>query len=246
MVIALLSDIHGNLEALHACLKHAGENGAERFAFLGDFVGYGADPQGVVETVRRYVSEGAIVVIGNHDEAIENRAGYMNESTKQSIEWTRDALSAENGAFLSSLPLVKHEGAMCFVHASAAAPARWDYVDSPDAARRSADAAQTTYTFSGHVHEQVLYFEGVRGKWSEFLPTPGSPVPVRRHHRWLALVGSVGQPRDGRPSAAYTLFESELERITFHRVPYDHLAAARKIRAAGLPETHAYRVEKGI
>ena len=246
MVIALLSDIHSNLEGLNACLKHAGENGAERFVFLGDFVGYGADPQAVVAAVARRAAEGAIAVKGNHDAAIENRAGYMNESTKQSIEWTRNALSTENRAFLSSLPLVKSEGAMCFVHASAAAPARWDYVDTPDAARRSADAAQATYTFSGHVHEQVLYFEGARGKWSAFVPTPGSPVPVHRHRRWLALVGSVGQPRDGRPSAAYTLFDFERELITFHRVPYDHLAAARKIRAAGLPETHAYRVEKGI
>ena len=246
MVIAFLSDVHSNIEALRACLKHASDNGAARYIFLGDFVGYGASPDEVVATIARHAAEGAIAVKGNHDEAIEKRAGYMNESTKQSIEWTRNALCAENKAFLASLPLVKSEDTMCFVHASAAAPARWDYVDTPDAARRSADAMQATYTFSGHVHEQVLYFEGARGKWSAFQPTPGSPVPVPRHRRWLALVGSVGQPRDGRPSAAYTLFDSARERITFHRVPYDHLAAARKIRAASLPETHAYRVEKGI
>lgn len=246
MVIAFLSDVHSNIEALRACLAHASDNGADRYVFLGDFVGYGASPDEVVSDIARRAGEGAIAVKGNHDEAIEKRAGYMNESTKQSIEWTRKVLSAESRAFLSSLPLVRSEGSMCFVHASAAAPARWDYVDTPDAARRSADAGQSTYTFSGHVHEQVLYFEGARGKWSAFQPTPGSPVPVHRHHRWLALVGSVGQPRDGRPSAAYTLFDSERERITFQRVPYDHLAAARKIRAAGLPETHAYRVEKGI
>jgi diadenosine tetraphosphatase ApaH/serine/threonine PP2A family protein phosphatase len=246
VVIALLSDIHGNIEALDACLRHASENGALRHVFLGDLVGYGADPQAAVSTIRRYASQGAIVVKGNHDEAIEKRAGYMNESARLSIEWTRTALSAENRAFLSSLPLVGSDGPMCFVHASAAAPARWDYVDSPDAARRSAEAAQATYTFSGHVHEQVLYFEGARRKWSAFQPTPGSAVPAPRHRRWLALVGSVGQPRDGSPLAAYTLFDSARERITFQRVPYDHLAAARKIRAADLPETHAYRLEKGI
>lgn len=246
MVIAFLSDIHGNIEALCACLKHASDSGADRYVFLGDFVGYGANPDEVVAAIADRAGAGAVVVKGNHDDAIEKRASYMNESTKQSIDWTRTALCAENRAFLSSLPLVKHEGTMCFVHASAAAPARWDYVDTADAARRSADAAQATYTFSGHVHEQVLYFEGAGKKWSAFQPTPGSPVPVLGHRRWLALVGSVGQPRDGRPSAAYTLFDCGRERITFHRVPYDHLAAARKIRAAGLPETHAYRVEKGI
>lgn len=246
MLIALLSDIHSNLEALDACLKHASENGAGRFMFLGDFVGYGADPQAAVETVRRFASQGAIVVKGNHDEAVEKRAGYMNDAAKNSIEWTRKALSAEHRVFLSSLPLVSREGAMCFVHASAAAPARWGYVDSPAAAQRSVEAAQATYTFSGHVHDQILYFEGAHGKWSAFEPTPGSPVPIRSHRRWLALVGSVGQPRDGRPAAAYTLFDPARELITFHRIAYDHLTAARKIRQAGLPELHAYRVEKGI
>ena len=246
MVIALLADIHSNLDALNACLRHAGENGAKRHVFLGDFVGYGADPEGVVATIARFAAEGAVVVKGNHDEAIEKRAGYMNESTKHSIEWTREALSAKRKEFLEGLPLIVRESAMCFVHASAHTPERWDYVDSPAVARRSAEAAQATYTFSGHVHDQALYFEGAQGRWSVFQPIPGSPVPIRARRRWLAIAGSVGQPRDGRPAAAYALFDPAREEITFHRVAYDHLAAARKIRNAGLPEAHAYRVEKGI
>jgi len=244
--IALLSDVHGNIEALNACLKHAAESGAERYAFLGDLVGYGADPEEVVATVARWTERGAVSIKGNHDEAVEKRAGYMNDATKESIEWTRRALPAEGRAYLSSLPFLIRDGAMCFVHASAALPARWDYVDTPAVAQRSVEAARTTYTFSGHVHDQVLYFEGAQGKWSAFNPTPGSPVPVRGHRRWLALVGSVGQPRDGRPAAAYTLFDPARERITFYRLAYDHIAAARKIRSAGLPEAHAYRVEKGV
>jgi len=244
--IALLSDVHGNIEALNACLKHAAESGAERYAFLGDLVGYGADPEEVVATVARWTERGAVSIKGNHDEAVEKRAGYMNDATKESIEWTRRALPAEGRAYLSSLPFLIRDGAMCFVHASAALPARWDYVDTPAVAQRSVEAARTTYTFSGHVHDQVLYFEGAQGKWSAFNPTPGSPVPVRGHRRWLALVGSVGQPRDGRPAAAYTLFDPARERITFYRLAYDHITAARKIRSAGLPEAHAYRVEKGV
>jgi Calcineurin-like phosphoesterase superfamily domain len=146
LVIALLADIHSNLEALDACLKHAAENGAGRYVFLGDFVGYGADPEEVVVTIARHVAEGAVAVKGNHDEALEKRAGYMNDAAKDSIEWTRKALSAECKVFLSSLPLVLREGLMCFVHASAASPARWDYVDAPGAARRSSEAAQATCT----------------------------------------------------------------------------------------------------
>jgi diadenosine tetraphosphatase ApaH/serine/threonine PP2A family protein phosphatase len=246
LTIALLSDVHGNIEALNACLKHAAESGAERYAFLGDLVGYGADPEEVVATVARWTDRGALAVKGNHDEAIEKRAGYMNDATKESIEWTRSALTAQGKSYLSSLPLLVRDGPMCFVHASAALPARWDYVDTPSAAQRSAEAAHTTYTFSGHVHDQMLYFEGAQGKWSAFKPTPGSPVAIHSHRRWLALVGSVGQPRDGHPAAAYTLFDPERERITFHRLGYDHIAAAHKIRKAGLPEAHAYRVEKGV
>ena len=246
MIIALLSDVHGNIEALNACLRHAAESGAERYAFLGDLVGYGADPEKVVATVARFAERGALAVKGNHDDAIEKRAGYMNDASKESIEWTRSALSTQRKAYLSSLPLLVRDGAMCFVHASAASPTRWDYVDTPAAAQRSVEASGTTYTFSGHVHDQMLYFEGAHGKWSAFNPTPGSPVPIRGHRRWLALVGSVGQPRDGRPAAAYTLFDPASERITFYRLAYDHVAAAQKIRRAGLPEAHAYRVEKGV
>ena len=246
MIIALLSDIHSNIEALNACLTHAAEHGAERYAFLGDLVGYGADPEAVVTEVINRVDQGAVAVKGNHDEAVEKRAAYMNDATKESIEWTRNALTAPRRAFLSSLPMLVRDRNMCFVHSSAARPAGWDYVDTPAAAKRSAEAAQTTYTFSGHVHDQMLYFEGAQGKWSAFEPTPGSPVPIRGHRRWLALVGSVGQPRDGRPAAAYALFDAALERITYHRLAYDQVAAAAKIRQAGLPEAHAYRVEKGV
>jgi diadenosine tetraphosphatase ApaH/serine/threonine PP2A family protein phosphatase len=246
LVIALLADIHSNLEALQACLKHASDNGAGRFVFLGDFVGYGADPEDVVGIIERRVADGAVALKGNHDEAVEKRAGYMNESTKHSTEWTRAALSAERKSFLAALPLIVREGAMCLVHASAHSPGRWDYVDAPAVARRSAEAAQATYTFSGHVHDQALYFETAQGRWSVFQPIPGSPVPIRARRRWLAIAGSVGQPRDGRPAAAYALFDTASEQITFHRIAYDHLAAARKIRKAGLPEAHAYRVEKGI
>jgi diadenosine tetraphosphatase ApaH/serine/threonine PP2A family protein phosphatase len=246
VIIALLSDVHGNLEALNACLKHADESGVDGYAFLGDFVGYGADPQAVVDIVAKRASEGAVVVKGNHDEAVERTPRYMNDSVRAVIDWTRNALSAEAKAFLAALPLCVRESDMCFVHASAAAPERWDYIDSPAAAQRSIEAAHTPYTFAGHVHEQELYFEVAPRRARFFRPLRGSPVPVGRHRRWLAIVGSVGQPRDNDPAAAYAQFDAQRERITFHRIPYDHLAAAEKIERAGLPLSIAYRVAKGI
>ena len=246
MIIAILSDIHANLEALKACLKHAAESGVARYAFLGDLVGYGADPQAVVDIVARHAGDGALVVKGNHDEAVEKTPRYMNDSLRAVIHWTRTALSPEAKAFLSALPLQARDGERLFVHASAALPQRWDYIDSPAAARRCIEAANATYTFAGHVHDQELYFEAGAGKATLFRPVPGSAVPVGRHRRWLAIVGSVGQPRDNNPAAAYAQFDSDRERITFRRVPYDHLAAAKKIEEAGLPLSIAYRVARGV
>ncbi|MGZ5684872.1 MAG: metallophosphoesterase family protein [Usitatibacter sp.] len=246
MVLALLADIHANLEALQSCLAHAAAHGAGRFAFLGDLVGYGADPAAVLDIVGEHASKGAIVVKGNHDEAVTGAGGYFNETAVAAIAWTRTAISPAQRAFLESLPLCIREDATCFVHASAAAPQRWDYVDSAGAAERSAQAAGTPYTFCGHVHHQVLYGEDAHRRMIAFRPQSGMPIPVSPHRAWLAVVGSVGQPRDGNPAAAYALADLDAKRVTFHRVPYDNHAAARKIRSAGLPDMLAYRLEKGV
>ncbi|MGE5615299.1 MAG: metallophosphoesterase family protein [Bacillota bacterium] len=245
MRIALMADIHGNLEALDACREHAGARGVERFALLGDLVGYGADPAAVVDAAMR-LGEGAVAVKGNHDEAVERRSSYLNDSAREAIEWTRRALRDAHRRYLATLPLIVRQDACCFVHASAFAPERWRYVDSPDEAHRSVQASTTPYTFCGHVHDQVLYFERAPGRMGSLRPTAGREIPVGHHRHWLAIVGSVGQSRDGNPDAAYAVFDAARETLTFHRVPYDYHETARKIRAAGLPASLAYRMERGI
>ena len=246
MVLALLADIHANLEALSACLAHARERGAVRLAFLGDLVGYGADPGAVVDIVAEHAAHGAVAVLGNHDAAIFGDDAYLNDSAAAAIEWTRTVLTPAQRAFLEALPLAVHEERACFVHASAAMPGRWDYVDSPRAAERSSRAAERPYTFSGHVHDQLLYGSDALDRMVPFRPRPGVSIPVAAHRSWLVLAGSVGQPRDGTPAAAYALADLEAMRITFHRVPYDHDRAASKVRAAGLPEVLAYRLELSL
>ncbi len=246
MILALLSDVHSNLEALRACLAHAGERGAEDYAFLGDLVGYGADPEAVVGVAREHAAKGAIVLKGNHDEAVELPNAWLNASAAAAIDWTRTRLTQEDRAFLASLPLCIRAHDACYVHASAARPESWEYVDSPSAAEKSVAAAGTAYTFSGHVHEQALFVSAAQERMIAFRPKPGVAIPVGTHRRWLALVGSVGQPRDGNPAAAYATFDTEAKSVTFHRVAYDNRAAARKVRDAGLPEALAYRLERGI
>lgn len=245
MRLALLADIHSNLEALDACLSHAEANGAEGFAFLGDLVGYGADPGPVLDVVMGRAAAGAHVVLGNHDQAALGRtAPRMHDNAERAIEWTRRRLRADHVAFLQSLPLTAREGERLYVHASAAAPERWIYVTDPLRAAHSVSGAGATYTFCGHVHEPRLYFEGMDGRMQPFAPTPGSPIPVPSHRRWLAIVGSCGQPRDGRTAACYALLDDERRSLTFHRLAYDHAAAAGKVRRAGLPERLAVRLER--
>ena len=245
MLTALFADVHGNLAALEACLRHARERGAERFVFLGDLVGYGPDPAAVIDVITAI--DGAVVIKGNHDEAVEvePKTRDLNDIAYDTIVWTRGALSPDQRRFLSSLPLIVRDQEVCFVHGSADRPGRWEYVQDAAAAQRSMDAAARPYVFSGHVHDQMLYFTTPAGKTASFRPTSGSPVPTPRHRRWLAIVGSAGQPRDGNPAAAYALFDRASQAMTFFRIPYNHLVTADRIRAAHLPELLAERIERG-
>jgi diadenosine tetraphosphatase ApaH/serine/threonine PP2A family protein phosphatase len=220
--------------------------GADRHAFLGDLVGYGADPVAVLDLVLGHAANGALVVLGNHDAAALGRPDdALNRNALAAVAWTRAQLGPRHNAFLASLPLTASDDNMLFVHASAAAPEQWIYVSGPREAAESLRAADATYIFSGHVHEQKLFFTGTGGMPMPFRPVPGTPIPVAKHHRWLAIVGSAGQPRDGNNAACYALYDSERERLTYFRVPYDHGSAIRKLRAAGLPERLALRLERG-
>jgi diadenosine tetraphosphatase ApaH/serine/threonine PP2A family protein phosphatase len=244
--LALLADLHSNLEAITACLAHARALGAERYAFLGDLVGYGADPVAVLDLVERYAAEGAVVVLGNHDAAaIGSDADPLSPSAQAAIVWTRHQLQARHRAFLGALPLTVRRDNVLFVHASAAAPDRWIYVTGPVEAEESMRAAAADFVFCGHVHEPKLYYTAASGRPLAFRPVAGTPIPTGKNRQWLAIVGSAGQPRDRNTAACYLLADFERSRLTFFRVPYDYRAAAEKIRAAGLPERLASRLARG-
>lgn len=246
MKLALFADIHSNLEAITACLGHAQSLGADRCAFLGDLVGYGADPVAVLDLIEGRAANGAIVVLGNHDAAAIGRpVDGMSANAQTAIDWTQAQLGRRQRDFLAALPLTVKDDNMLFVHASAAAPEKWTYVSGPAEARQSIEAVDASYTFCGHVHEQTLYYMGAGGQPMPFRPVPGIPIPTSRHRQWLAIVGSAGQPRDGNNAACYAIFDQERARLTFYRVLYDYGTTAQKIRAAGLPERLARRLESG-
>lgn len=246
MKLALITDIHANREAFTAVLDDAQAQGAQRYALLGDFVGYGADPAWVVDRVRELVAAGAPAVLGNHDAAtVRGPSASMRPEPRQAIEWTRGQLDESQLAFLGALPYTVTDDDRLYVHANAHAPAEWGYILGRTEAALTLQAARTPYVFCGHVHEQRLYNLSPTGKTGEFQPTADIPIPVPAHRHWLVLPGSAGQPRDGDPAAAYALFDIAESSVTFRRVPYDHEAAAAKIRAAGLPPSFADRLIHG-
>jgi diadenosine tetraphosphatase ApaH/serine/threonine PP2A family protein phosphatase len=257
MKLALLSDVHSNLHALEACLSHAQMQGADRIAVLGDLVGYGAFPSEVVARCQALQAQGAVVLRGNHEELVQRQAGMtpgFDRSKDQTLgsqtsAWTHDQLAPAQRLWLEILPLTAHLEQCLLVHASADAPEKWRYITDERLAALSLDAAcaspDVRYVFGGHVHHPSLYYRGTGRQLMAFKPTAGVAIPVPSHRRWIATVGSVGQPRDGNPRAMYALFDSSAAQLTFHRVAYDHMAAARSVREAGLPEFCARRLETG-
>jgi diadenosine tetraphosphatase ApaH/serine/threonine PP2A family protein phosphatase len=243
--LAFFADIHANRQAFAACLDAARANGAERFICLGDYVGYGGDPEWTVETVMGLVAQGTLAVRGNHDTAVGSSAESMNAEAQAAIEWTRGRLSAPERKFLSELPLTRQEDDRLYVHSDASQPAKWRYVRSAADAGRSLIATDAHITFCGHIHRPALYSMSVTGKMTSFIPISGVKVQLLPGRRWLAVLGSVGQPRDGDPAACFAMFDTASREITYCRVPYDVDAAAARIRGNGLPPSLADRLLVG-
>jgi diadenosine tetraphosphatase ApaH/serine/threonine PP2A family protein phosphatase len=251
MLFALLTDIHGNREAFDACRLEARRLGAEKFVYLGDLVGYGADPAYIVDCVADDVSRGAISLMGNHDlAAVAGPSDYMNDVARAAIVWTARRLDKTQQDFLAAMPYkatTVSDGGVetLYVHADASAPERFIYVNGVDTAERSLNAVRAHVTFCGHVHRPQLYHVAAGKPPVFFAPTANLPTPLARSRRWLAVLGSVGQPRDGNPLAAFALYDDARGTLNLVRVPYDVDNAARKIYAAGLPEFLAERLFLG-
>ena len=248
MKLAMLSDLHANLPALEACLEHARAQGAERFAILGDLVGYGPHPAEVVDLCRDLADQGAIVLRGNHDTLERNPEQTGATWGDMTAAWTHQRLDDAQREWLAQQPLTARFENAFLVHASALEPARWTYVDSEPMALRSLQAALATdasvrYVFGGHVHEQTLWYRGAAGGLMRFAPRPGVAIPAAPHRQWLATIGSVGQPRDGDARAGYAMFDSGARQIIFHRVGYERGPVVAAMRALGLPAVLANRLE---
>ena len=237
MRIAVLSDVHANLEALEAVLDDAE---ADRVLVLGDLVGYNADPDAVI---RRLRDDDATLIAGNHDLAATERfdVSWFNEVAAEAIRWTRDVASAQTMSELASLEPAAEDGPNLLVHGSVVDPAA-EYLRNALQARASFEAASFDVAFYGHTHVPAAFAEE-GGLVAELPAGEGLSVDLRDGVRLLLNPGSVGQPRDGDPRASYLVVDDGVAR--WHRVAYDVGATQRKIRRAGLPEVLADRLTLG-
>jgi diadenosine tetraphosphatase ApaH/serine/threonine PP2A family protein phosphatase len=246
MRYALVSDLHSNLEALKAVLAHIGDL---PILCLGDIVGYGPNPNEVVNLIR---SRANAVVLGNHDIACADGTGVeeFNPDAAASAAWTNRHLSEENIAWLLSLPYTISRGSFGLVHGSPHSPERFWYVmDTYDATLAFA-AAKERVTFIGHSHFphvfRLLPNETRATGWAIVGDHTVSLKESLEHGgRFIINVGSTGQPRDEDPRASYVVYDDDLETVTWHRVAYDLRTTQKKIRATTLPARGAARLALG-
>ncbi|HEX7950243.1 MAG TPA: metallophosphoesterase family protein [Candidatus Limnocylindrales bacterium] len=239
MRIAVVSDIHSNLVALDAVLAAAGS--VDGVWHLGDVVGYGPDPNGVVGRLRDI---GAIGVRGNHDAAAVggSEIEWFNPDARRAMEWTRTVLEPDALAWLSALPERRTEAGIELVHGSPRQPI-WEYIVSEASARANLDRLTGTAALHGHTHVPVAWRDA--GGDVELIAGHDGDRLSLDDRRVLLNPGSVGQPRDGLPTASFLILEPEATRATWHRTAYDIGAVQAAMRTVGLPRALWRRLEIG-
>jgi len=239
--VAVVSDIHSNVEALDAVLAAADEAGCERLIVLGDIVGYGPDPDAVIERLRE---RDAVAIAGNHDLAAVGvfDVQWFNEVATIAIAWTSEVLSAEGTAYLSTLQPTRTTADGVLVHGSVRDPVA-EYLLSADDAGASFDLGDFVVAFFGHTHLPTVFRRRPDGFVNGWVMTEGEAIALVPGERYMLNPGSVGQPRDRDPRASFLVWDGE--RAIGHRVPYEVERTASKIRDAGLPEWLALRLFAG-
>ena len=239
-LFAIFGDVHANLEALQVVLEDCRREGATDYLCTGDVVGYNASPHECLELVRAL---NCPIVKGNHDHYVSSEQNLLdfNPTAAAVIEWTREALSDEEMEYLRSLPFTSVKMGITLVHATMDNPDEFGYVFDHLQAEASFSRQLTPVCFHGHTHCPMIYEK----QMSEVYRIDAQDWKLPIGKKYFINVGSVGQPRDGDPRASYVLYNPKDRSIRFRRLEYDVAAAQERIRAAGLPERLAVRLEVG-
>jgi diadenosine tetraphosphatase ApaH/serine/threonine PP2A family protein phosphatase len=241
MRCAILADIHGNLDAFEAVMRDiADRGGVDELLCLGDVVGYGPEPSACIALLRRHPH---ICVAGNHDWAAIGKldTADFNPDAAEACKWTAEQLSAEDVAYLGSLPLTVTRGEFTVAHGSPRDPL-FEYILNPIGALMNFEHFGTMCCFVGHSHVPAVYTDS-GGRCSGSLLPPALTLGAGR---LIVNPGSVGQPRDGDPRAAYAIYDGAERVIYSYRIPYDIAAVQKKMIASGLPEFLSLRLSEGL
>ena len=240
MRYGILGDIHANIQALDAVLGELARERVDHYISVGDIVGYGGDPTTCIDRVR---SIKATVVAGNHDWAVVGKldTSFFNVYAKAAVDWTASVLSADEKAWLANLPLsTELENHITVAHATVDAPEHFDYIQTYYDAVRSINAMKTPVAFTEHSHVPVAFL--VKDSLSLSME---AHISLQGVHRALVNVGSIGQPRDENPMAAFALYDTQSREYELRRVRYDIKGACDRIRKVGLPAILAERLKFG-
>lgn len=241
MRILVISDIHANLTALDAVLDHAGTIDAAWC--LGDLVGYGPDPNDCIQRVRQLPN--LICILGNHDAAALNQidSATFNPEARQALQWTQNNLTADSLVFLRSLPERVDTPQVTLVHGSPRQPV-WEYLLDTFNATRCFEHFSTPFCFVGHTHLPIIFHMHNEGSLAQLqVPEPNTCPELQA--RSIINPGSVGQPRDRDPRAAYAIYDSNDQRWDYRRANYDISAVQSRMLALGLPDRHIQRLAAG-
>lgn len=242
MKYGIISDIHSNLEALNIVPTV----GIDALYCIGDIVGYGPNPNECCEIMRE---KHAVAVLGNHDAAVIGKIAldWFNKVAREAVEWTRDQLTVENRLFLESLPLARLSEHFIMVHGSLPMPERFFYITSPWEARPTLDSMDAfDLCFIGHTHVAEYYVRKAGEKGADQIEmTDGGVISLKPGFQYIINPGSVGQPRDGNPQAAFAIYDTDAQTVEIRRIDYPIPITQDKMRSAGLPDPLIARLEYG-
>ena len=247
MRILIISDIHANLTAFQAVLEHAKKQW-DTIWFLGDLVGYGPDPNECAQELQKH---NHIALSGNHDQAVLGKLDIksFNREAKYAINWTQEAINDATRTYLDSLLSKQVEGDFTLAHASPRHPV-WEYILDPTTAAENFSYFETNYCLVGHTHVPVIFEEQINGfrRINVSQPTYGQrrdPI-LLGSERLIINPGSVGQPRDSDPRAAYALLDTESKRWVYQRVAYPIHEVQERMEKHGMPKRLVNRLAYGI
>lgn len=242
MKMAVFSDVHANLEALEAVIEAIQSEKVDRLLCLGDLVGYGPDPDTCVEMV---LDVADTTLCGNHDQAAIGELDIkdFNPDAREAILWTQKQIQTKTKESIRNLITVFLEEEIMAVHASPAAPQKWEYMLSGADFKRNLDILPVRICFVGHSHVPGIY---IRSNSGEIMEEKSGEVRFEQGEKYIINVGSVGQPRGGDSRSCYGLFDTSKKRFELKRVSYPILPVQKKMAERGLPQTLIDRLAMGF